>query len=75
MHVHDNTECLSHYHDETAGPGEFLKTETDAVLYVLGSWDKRLDPGKRILTGEYVCWHALVRDHLSPFKYFRGRGY
>jgi hypothetical protein len=40
MHVHDNTERLSHYHDEIAGPGEFLQTERDAVLYVLGSWIK-----------------------------------
>jgi len=76
MHVRDNTERLSHYHDETAGPDEFLKTERDAVLYVLGSWDKRLDfldPGKRILGGEYVCWHALVGDHLSPSNIFKDR--
>ena len=74
MHVHDNTERLSHYHDETAGPGEFLQTERDAVLYVLGSWDKRLDfldPGKCILAGEYVCRHALVRDRLNPSNIFK----
>jgi len=73
MHLHDNAKRLSRYHDETAVPG---KTERDAVLYFLGSWDKRLnflDPGKDISVGEYVCWHALVRDQLSPSNIFKDR--
>ena len=72
MHVQTNLSPLSLPPADTSRSGELPHFEdADTALDLIGAWDKTLDivgAGKPIFAAEYVCWHALVREHLSASK-------
>ena len=72
MYVQTNVPPLDLSPADTSRSGELPHFEdADTALDLIGAWDKTLDiadAGKPVFVAEYVCWHALVREHLSVSK-------
>jgi len=72
MHGQTNVPPLSLSPADTSRSSELPHFEdAHTALDLIGAWDKTLDivgVGKPVLAAEYVCWHVLVREHLSVSK-------